>query len=413
MAGNMSLAKPGYDRRCSLIMWLTVSFFYAFQYILRVLPGILMDDVMVRFSMDAMLFGQFSGTYYIGYALAHLPIGIMLDRCGPKKIVPTCVLLSVIGILPLIFAAHWTWPILGRMFTGIGSSAAILGVFKVIRLAFEERRFARMLSISTSIGLMGAIYGGAPVRQLHASFGYASIVMGLAIMGIVLAILCHVTIPATIDSKEHMEGNRNVFSALVKILTNSKVVLLCLSAGLMVGPLEGFADSWGPKFLNRVHGIDLTHASFLSSLIFVGMCFGSPVLSFIAEKSRHYFDTIIISGILMLAVLTSIAVCVAIPRLIIVAGFLIVGLCSSYQILVIYKISMLVGKEMVGLATALANMIIMIFGYAFHGAIGSTIKICSRFGEEFSLRCGIAVIPLALLLGCLGSYWVRKMAKEI
>jgi MFS family permease len=188
-------------------MWLTVSFFYAFQYILRVLPGILMDDTMARFSMDVLLFGQFSGIYYIGYALAHLPIGVMLDRYGPKRIVPACVLLSVAGVLPFVFATHWAWPILGRALTGIGSSAAILGVFKVIRLAFKEQRFARMLSISVSIGLVGAIYGGAPVRQLHIAFGYRPIVIGLAVVGVALAALCHVAIPATREDKDSAGKN--------------------------------------------------------------------------------------------------------------------------------------------------------------------------------------------------------------
>ncbi|MDR2677577.1 MAG: MFS transporter [Puniceicoccales bacterium] len=392
-------------------MWLTVSFFYAFQYVLRVLPSIFMDDVMARFSMDVMLFGQFSGVYYIGYALAHLPIGAMLDRYGPKKIVPACVLLSVAGVLPFVFATHWSWPILGRMLTGIGSSAAILGVFKIVRMAFAEGRFARMLSVSVSIGLMGAIYGGAPVRRLHATFGSQSIIIGLVIVGVILTVLCHMTIPEMEKDKEVLERGPNPLSILGKILVNPKVIFLCLSAGLMVGPLEGFADVWGPKFLNRAHGISPTRASFLSSLIFVGMCFGSPVLSFVAERSRRYFDTIIVSGILMFAVFALIIGSHAIPMPAIVAGFLLVGLCSSYQVLVIYKVSTFVDEKMVGLATALANMIIMLFGYAFHGTIGFMIRICSRFGEEFSMRCGIASIPVALALGCLGCYLVRKISK--
>jgi predicted MFS family arabinose efflux permease len=269
-----------------------------------------------------------------------------------------------------------------------------------------------MLSISVSIGLIGAIYGGAPVRQLHVSFGYRPIVIGLVIIGLILAILCHVTIPAVEKCAEAPEGKANPFSILGKVLANPKVMFLCLSAGLMVGPLEGFADVWGPKFLNRVHGISPARASFFSSLIFVGMCFGSPVLSFIAEKSRRYFGAIIVSGILMFAVFALVIGSSAISTHAIVIGFLLVGLCSSYQVLVIYEVSTFVEEKTVGLATALANMIIMLFGYAFHGTIGYTIRICSRFGEELSMRCGIAVIPVALVLGCLGAHGVRRMAKR-
>jgi MFS family permease len=393
-------------------MWLTVSFFYAFQYILRVLPGILMDDAMVRFSPDAMLFGQFSGVYYIGYALAHLPIGIILDRHGPKKIIPVCVLLSVAGTLPFIFATRWAWPILGRALTGVGSSAAILGAFKVIRMAFDERRFARMLSLTTSIGLMGAIYGGAPVRQLHATFGYRPIVIGLVAIGVVLAGLCYLTIPAMAGNGGHTENNLGMFASIGKVLATSRVVLLSLFAGLMVGPLEGFADSWGPKFLTRVHGISPARASFFSSLIFVGMCFGGPVLSFISERSRCYFGTITASGVWMFVALAAIVFFTRIPEPAIVGGFLLVGLCSAYQILVIYKISTFVSNEITGLATAMANMIIMLFGYGFHGMIGFVVRSYGRLGGEFSMRCGLAVIPIALILGSLGCYLVGKASKE-
>ena len=49
------------------------------------MPNIMLDDIMQQFQIDAATFGQFSGVYYIGYSLMHLPIGIMLDRFGPEK----------------------------------------------------------------------------------------------------------------------------------------------------------------------------------------------------------------------------------------------------------------------------------------------------------------------------------------
>lgn len=66
-------------------VWIIASVFYAYQYILRVMPNIMLPDIMEQFGISAATFGQFSGVYYIGYSLMHLPIGIMLDRYGPKK----------------------------------------------------------------------------------------------------------------------------------------------------------------------------------------------------------------------------------------------------------------------------------------------------------------------------------------
>ena len=122
-------------------VWVIASVFYAYQYILRVMPNIMLDDIMQQFHIGAATFGQFSGVYYIGYSLMHLPIGMMLDRFGPRKIMPVCILLTVAGLLPLIFADHWIYPIVGRFLIGMGSSAAILGVFKIVRMTFSEKRF--------------------------------------------------------------------------------------------------------------------------------------------------------------------------------------------------------------------------------------------------------------------------------
>ncbi|MBA2653135.1 MAG: MFS transporter, partial [Tatlockia sp.] len=147
-------------------IWIIASLFYAYQYILRVMPNIMLDNFIQQFHIDTVVFGQFSGIYYLGYSLIHLPIGIMLDRFGPRKVMTACILLTVLGLMPLLFAEQWTYPLIGRLLIGMGSSAAILGTFKIIRIGFKEEYFARMLSFSVTIGLLGAIYGGGPVSYL-------------------------------------------------------------------------------------------------------------------------------------------------------------------------------------------------------------------------------------------------------
>ncbi len=67
------------SRMIAWMIWVIASIFYAYQYILRVMPSILLNDILQQFHIDAATFGQFSGVYYIGYSLMHLPIGIMLD----------------------------------------------------------------------------------------------------------------------------------------------------------------------------------------------------------------------------------------------------------------------------------------------------------------------------------------------
>lgn len=391
------------------ITWLIVSIFYTYQYILRVMPNIMLDNIMQQFNIDAAIFGQFSGVYYIGYSLIHLPIGIMLDRYGAKKIIPSCIFLTVIGLLPIIFAENWIYPIIGRTLIGIGSSAAILGVFKIIRIAFKEQHFTRMLSFSVTIGLVGAIYGGGPVSYMCSVLGYKMVVQIFACLGLLLAGITYLIIPET-RSIQH----GTVISNIIEVFANYKVMAICLLAGLMVGPLEGFADVWGSTFLKQVYGFDNHVANYLPSMIFIGMCFGSPVLSFIAEKTSNYIGSIIGAGFIMLAIFIALITrSLSINSMTI--SFIAVGICCSYQIIAIYKASTYVSEHVVGLTTAVANMIIMIFGYAFHTTIGLIVKSYGGIESIKALIYGISTIPIALSIAIIGflAIFYRKKDKKL
>lgn len=389
------------------MIWVVASVFYAYQYILRVMPSIMLNDIMEQFHIDAATFGQFSGVYYIGYSLMHLPIGIMLDRYGPKKIMASCIVLTVAGLSPLIFATHWAYPIIGRLLIGMGSSAAILGVFKIIRMTFKEKRFARMLSLSVTIGLIGAIYGGGPVNYMCAVFGYKTVVYIFAAAGIGLAMATYLIIPNIKNPSE-----TTVISDIKEVLSNSNVLLSCFCAGLMVGPLEGFADVWGTTFLIQVCGFDGAVAAKLPSLIFIGMCFGSPLLSYIAEKLGSHLLTIVSAGIIMTIAFTLLLTCLLSSSLLSL-NFVAVGICCAYQILAIYKASTYVREQVAGLTTAVANMIIMVFGYVFHTIIGGIIDAMGGPNSSQALSYGIMVIPIALVLGSSGFALLLIQEKKI
>lgn len=377
-------------------VWMIASIFYAYQYILRVMPNIMLDDITSQFHMDAAVFGQYAGIYYIGYVLMHLPMGIMLDRYGPRKVMTACILLTVVGMMPIILSDHYIYPIIGRTLIGIGSSAAILGVFKIIRMTFAEERFTRMLSISVTIGLIGAIYGGGPVDNMTESLGFHVVVQIFAVVGVILATITYILVPEVKATKQD-----SVMKDIKTVFTNAQVIMTCVCAGLMVGPLEGFADVWGGSFLKLVYGLDESTASYLSSMIFMGMCFGAPVLGVIAEKTGRYLGSIIGAGIFMMATFLALVAGVMTESSIL-ASFIVVGICCAYQILAIYKASTYVPEHVAGLTTAVANMIIMSFGYAFHSAIGFIINSFGGAHDAQAFVYGIAVIPITLAAGIFG-----------
>ncbi|MEQ9116187.1 MAG: MFS transporter [Rickettsiales bacterium] len=384
------------SRKTAYTIWILASIFYAYQYILRVMPSVMIDEIMEKFHFDASSYGQFSGLYYIGYSAAHLPLGIMLDRIGPKKVMPICLLLTVLGQLPIVFSDYWAMPIAGRVLTGIGSSAAILGTFKIIRLAFDEKIFTRMLGWSVTIGLLGAIYGGGPVTFMTEEFGYQSVINIFAVLGLVLAAATYFIVPE-IKAKR----DTRVIDDIKSVLMNGRVIAICMLGGLMVGPLEGFADVWGAIYLRNVYDMGETISASLPSLIFIGMSIGAPMIGYIADKTGKYIGTTIAAGVIMalgyILFLSSKLNVQAIS-----VTFVTIGICCAYQIIVIYKASTYVKEHVVSLTNAAANMIIMSFGYLVHTVIGVVIDYFGGRENVSALNYGVSSIPVMMTMAIIG-----------
>ncbi len=381
-------------------MWAVASLFYAYQYVLRVLPNIIMPDLLSHFNTNSVEFGQFAGLYYVGYAGAHIPLGILLDRKSPKIIIPICILLTVAGIVPLLISDTIAAANIGRLIMGIGSSGAILGAFKVIRLGFPESHFNRMLGLCVTIGLVGALYGGLPVRQLLESTHWQTIVLYFCWIGGLLAVLAYVAIPS---QHKPIVTTHNVIDDILQVLKNKNVLMVCLCAGLMVGPLEGFADVWGAGFIQSVYNITPAKAAGITSLMFLGMLFGAPGLTYMADRLNAHIKIIIGAALFMGAVFVVMLLGFGSPETLSIL-FTAVGVACAYQIIAIYMASTYVRERHVGLTTAVANMIIMTFGYFFHSIIGIMMG-SHQSGGNFSheqYQYGLSVIPICLFVAAVG-----------
>lgn len=214
--------------------------------------------------------------------------------------------------------------------------------------------------------------------------------------GLILAVCTYAIIP---DLKE--PHKTRILADIQRVITHKKVMILCLLAGLMVGPLEGFADVWGGTFLQQIYGLSHERASYTTSMIFLGMCFGAPFLSFIAARRGNYLAVISGAGAVMficfMAIITG-----CLNPFSLVLSFIAIGVCCAYQILAIYKASTHVPEQIAGLTTAVANMIIMSFGYAFHSVIGMLIQALGGANAPHALIYGVSIIPASLGLATLG-----------
>ncbi|MCM1001353.1 MAG: MFS transporter [Wolbachia endosymbiont of Melophagus ovinus] len=397
----------------NFLIWLLASLFYAYQYILRVIPNIIAPELITKFNISITDVGQFSGLYYVGYTLAHIPVGLFLDRSGPKLVLPICTILTFAGTLPLICFDEWYLSILGRIIVGIGSSASAIGIFKVASMYFSQEKSARMASLSIIIGLLGAIYGGLPLDFLLDKFGWDYVIYTFSAFGCLLALLLFFVTPSN-NAQENV--NDNILKDLKTVLCNKHIILISLFGGLMVGPLEGFADGWARAFLCEVYKMTGDLASSLSSFVFIGFGAGAFFLAYLLEKypNRHYEVIIACSFAMIVSFLLLFTraggLYVVLPAL------LVIGFASGYQVITIYKAISYVNNNLVGLATAVSNMIVMVFGYFFHVGIakivdlywdGMIIQGNPVYGAGLLVKA-ISIIPICLLFAAFGFVWLKK-----
>ncbi|KJV65631.1 MULTISPECIES: MFS transporter [Ehrlichia] len=400
------------------LSWFLVSMFYAYQYILRVMPNIIGSMSMEKFKISAMAFGQFSGLYYIGYTLAHIPIGIFLDKYGPKIVLPICVVLTIIGLVPLLVSDVWLFSQIGRIITGIGSAGSALGLFKVASM-YYDKRFVRMSGISIIIGLLGAMYGGLPVLSLLNKFGWETFFIIFIAVGAVMALLLYICM-LPYDQVANLDSNKSLCDKVKLVVFNKYIIIISLLAGFMIGPLEGFADGWVTSFLRAVGNMDKETSALLPSVIFIGVCIGAFILPYILEgKSFDTWNILVISAFGMMIPFLTLYISSSSVVLVTISFFLM-GFFSAYQIIATCKVLSYVNDSVVALATAVNNMIVMAFGYFFHTAVSCVIgllwdgKVMDSepvYTKALMLK-SMLFIPGGLLVGAIGFMYLKYLSRK-
>jgi MFS family permease len=401
---NPSIAKINH-----LITWILASTFYAFQMTLRVIPVLMLYHLTYKVGFNASQLGLLTGIYYIGYCIAHIPIGLMLDRVQPRYIIAGCLLICVAGLYIKMFASSTFDIFLARFLIGFGSAAGILGSVKVV-CDFYRPTFGIMLGLTISIGILGAYYGAEPIRMLLASLSYEQVIEGLILFGIMLAasiVAFYGRSVTTTETSPMLTTLRNAFK-------NKKLLYIGLCTGLMVGPLEGFADLWGMNYLVQIHHLTATEATYSISLIFIGLGIGCPTFGYLSNRIDSYTKVIAYIGILMLITITTLFYASGLNLSMIYIACFVIGVLSSYQILSFVIVQKMESATNISISIALLNMMIMVFGFIYHSLIGfilDTFFISSTvntliYGVD-AYQAAFSVILVGIIIGAVG-FWRIK-----
>ena len=126
-------------------MWGCVALFYLYQFIIRVSPSVMLDDLMAYFQINATEAGTLSAIALYSYSILQIPSGILADTLGARKVVLGSIVLCIAGVSLFISTPNLLIAQFGRLLIGAGSAAAFLSVSKVSSQWFSPSKRATLL----------------------------------------------------------------------------------------------------------------------------------------------------------------------------------------------------------------------------------------------------------------------------
>ena len=132
-------------RRVGIFPWIVCglgALFYTYEYLLRISPSVMSSELMAAYGITAGAFGNLMAIYYYAYTPMQLPVGMLMDRYGPRRILTAACAACAVGSYLFASSGHLSVAGVGRFLVGFGSAFAFVGVLKLATIWLPKERFA-------------------------------------------------------------------------------------------------------------------------------------------------------------------------------------------------------------------------------------------------------------------------------
>lgn len=272
------------------LVWFLGAAYFFYEFLVQIAPGVMQSELMSSFSINAASFGLMGSLYLLAYGCMQLPAGVLLDRFGPRRLLTVATVVCAIGTLLFAMSPHFIFADIARFITGMGSAFAMIGALVLAAHWFPVNRFAFLHGLTLTIGILGAVFGAAPLAMLLEYFTWREVMFVLGAAGILLAFVIWKIVRdrpasahAAASAQEHHIGTEHVAVGLKRILMHRQSWLTALYGTLMYAPTPVIAW-WGTKFLMLGHGLSKSSAAGLVSLMYIGWCIGSPLFGALSDN---------------------------------------------------------------------------------------------------------------------------------
>lgn len=352
--------------------WFLLVVFYMYQYIFRIYPNHLEEQIKLTFNATAASFGSIGALYLLAYSLFQIPLGIIVDRVGVKKVVLYSIMLCILSVLLFRTTEIFVLAQVSRFMMGLGSGSAFMCALKVIADHFPPGKRGLLMGMTLTLGTISPFLTGSLISYIAFYYNWKSVMDLLALSGLILflAILLFMHNKGkTVYQKNNISTIPEVLRNVAKLMVNPYIIIYSLIAVGLYTPLSALADVWGISFIRQKFGINPVVAGSISDLLFLGLASGSLLIPWYCEKKKIINKALFLC-LLILLILFSIMIYVDISVSMLVVCIVFIGFFSGAEMMCFTGALQVFNNHNSGEVIGIVNTLNMLGGAFIQWVIG-------------------------------------------
>lgn len=286
-------------RRMRRLRWTSytlVALGYMLAFFHRMAPAAIATDLQQSFMASGAALGALAAAYFYTYTVMQIPIGVMADTLGIRKIVAIGAALAGIGSLLFGMADTLAVATIGRILVGLGVSSMFISLMKLNSVWFHDRHFGTVGGMSILLGNLGAVLAATPLVWAVTHTSWRNVFVAVGIFSLVLAVLVWLFVrsnpgEAGLPSMRELEGKESHpvhqghwFDGLLKVMKNRATWPGFWPNLGIGGTLFAFAGLWAVPYLRDVHGMERSVAANHTALLLFFFALGAMLSGMLSDR---------------------------------------------------------------------------------------------------------------------------------
>lgn len=380
---------------------------YVVSQFLRNSVGVIAPDLAAEIGLTPLEIGLLSSIYFLVFAAVQLPLGVALDRFGPKTCMLVSIAVTVAGSLAFGLSRDVNGLVVSRALLGLGTACFLMAPLALYARWFSPERFSTFAGIHLGVGSLGALLATAPLAFTAASFGWRAAFYGAAVIGVLIGLLTWLVVsddPPGRTTPPRNETLRESVAGIWQVIRTpsmGRIFLMQLSIYPSYVLLVGL---WGGPYLTHIYGYDLKGRGEILFMAALAQIVGS----FCWGPSDRFFGRfkppVLIAATLCLASLVLLAAGGVLPGPLLIAALVVLGFSTGVISVVMSHGRSLVPPHLLGRCITLLNIGTMGGGFLVQFVSGAVIDLFPSEGGIYPLEAYRLVFGLQAALVLVGAW---------